>query len=728
MSIAAPYALAPRAIPHLTLRDAAPRWADGGSRPRAGSAAPCSFPVERRSRVHVLDGLACALAAAAERLALPTARAAAAFEAAKGWRAFGDARLDDHAREHFARSGRWVLEQARLHAAVTRWPLLARALTGDDGGAPVGAEKTKLLARLGARLEVGLDAWLARARTLSVSALRRAVRRALAEDRDPSATELEPRVVVTLALPREVAAAFDEVCDLARAALGREASMATVVEAILAEGEASGVVASPGVGIPADLAALPGEAGHDVTQRARGLPHWHESRSRIDAPAPADDSEVAFRARTTLAEFRRLEACAGQGGAHDLHDQLRRLIALEDTLLRRLGEIGAELADHGAWGTLPYRGLGDYAERRLGLASSTLEDRVRAARALARRPALREAYDAGALPFESALLILRATGARGTTGAAGGADGARDAGCAGDAGRANAAAGANDAGALDRAWLARACESTVKRLRDEVRVVRGRMARDASASPAPLGDEAWCASLRREPGQTRRAVLTLGLLAAAECEDARAAALSPGIFQRPRLPETLAARLVASIDAARRGLADLVGTVPWDAPWPHEHAMPSVRAARAFSTRARRVPAWVGLLALLENAAMTWDDPRSIPRRPADDVYRRAGYRCEAPGCTARADLHEHHLVFRSHGGGDELENRVVLCGAHHRLLHETALLAATGRAPDAVTWNKAGTLSRRERRVSPEAPAPPREIGEVIICPGNIDMGIFPG
>ncbi len=706
--------VAPRAFPHVTLRDAA----------LASTAyvAPRAFPAERRSRVHGLDGLACALAAATERLALPTARAAAAFEAAKGWRAFGDARLDDHAREHFARSGRWLREQARLHAAVTRWPPLAAALTGDDGGAPIGAEKTKLLARLGSRLEAGvesgveagsesgLEAWIARARRLSVPALRREVQRTLAGDGDPSASELEPRVVVTLAMPRSVATAFDEVCDLARAVLGRETSLEGIVDALVAEagalvGESGPAVVDTGSESGADRAGL---RARPTIDRA---PEIHDPdglrsataglRTAVDPPAPVDDFEVAFRARTTLAEFRRLASCAGQGDAHELHDQLRRLIALEDTLLRRLGEIGAELVDHGAWGTLPYRGLGDYAERRLGLAATTLEDRVRAARALARRPALREAYDTGTLPFESALLVLRATGARGTTVAD------------------------DDA---ERAWLARAREATVKRLRDEVRVVRGRAARDASAPARPLTDAAWCASLRREPGQTRRAVLELGLLAAAECTAGVGAArvgaagvgtagvgtvgvgtagvgtagtaTAPGIFQRLRLPESLAARFVEAIEAARRGLTELAGTVPWDAPWPHEHSMPSVLAARAFSTRARRVPAWVGLLALLENAAMTWDDPRAIPRRPADDVYRRAGYRCEAPGCTARADLHEHHLVFRSRGGGDELENRVVLCEAHHKLLHESARLAAAGRAPDGVTWTKAGTRYRCERRL----------------------------
>ena len=44
---------------------------------------------------------------------------------------------------------------------------------------------------------------------------------------------------------------------------------------------------------------------------------------------------------------------------------------------------------------------------------------------------------------------------------------------------------------------------------------------------------------------------------------------------------------------------------------------------------------------------------------------------CRFPGCTARRFLHAHHVVFASRGGRTALSNLLVLCGAHHRLVHE---------------------------------------------------------
>ncbi len=621
-----------------------------------------SLPRERTSRVHTLDELACALRAAADRVVLPTSRAAAAFTEAEAWRAFGDVRLEDHAREHFGRTARWVRDQVRLHDAVTRFPRLAAALTGADGGAPLGGEKAKLVARAALHDGSTLEAWIARAREIAVRALRREVRHALRNVDPLAADELEPRARVVLAMPREVAGAFEDVCELARATAGREFGMAGVIEALLAEAD------------PPDGAALPpwppggGAALEQVESAAPFVSRELVRAAAALAPLEAaDDSEVARRARTTLAEFRELERAAGTGDALALHDQLCRLVALEDTILRRLGEVVAELDDHGAWATLPFTGIADYAERRLGLGTTTVEDRVRVARALRRRPVLREAYDGGRVSLEAALIALRAMGTTASID-------------------------------VEREWVGRTLEATVKRMRDEQRIVRRRGGADPAVPCLPATDDEWSAARRREPGGTCRAVLAAGIVSA----ERAAEGVTADVFLRLTLPESTALRLLGAIEAARRGLTALAESVPWDEPWPHATSMPSVLAARTFSTRARRVPAWVGLLALLENAAMTWDDPRAIPRRPGDDVYRRAGFRCEAPGCTSRANLHDHHVVFRAQGGSDELENRIVLCEGHHRCLHDGGPLSATGEAPLGVVLTKARARFRCERRLDP--------------------------
>jgi hypothetical protein len=45
--------------------------------------------------------------------------------------------------------------------------------------------------------------------------------------------------------------------------------------------------------------------------------------------------------------------------------------------------------------------------------------------------------------------------------------------------------------------------------------------------------------------------------------------------------------------------------------------------------------------------------------------------RCRFPGCSHEAWLDAHHVEHWAHGGATELSNLVLLCPAHHRLVHE---------------------------------------------------------
>lgn len=44
---------------------------------------------------------------------------------------------------------------------------------------------------------------------------------------------------------------------------------------------------------------------------------------------------------------------------------------------------------------------------------------------------------------------------------------------------------------------------------------------------------------------------------------------------------------------------------------------------------------------------------------------------CRFPGCGRRRYLHAHHIRHWADGGPTDLDNLVLLCGQHHRLLHE---------------------------------------------------------
>src|SRR5882672_9149402 len=163
--------------PFVCREDAAAYRAPGAYAPAAdatSTSASSAYPVERSLRQ--ADGLALALRAGLDRIAIPLARAAAAFVQRQSWSDFGFARLEDHARERFGRSGRWVKDCASLGAAIHSLPRLAEALTGDDGGRPIGRVATLLVARI-ASVD-SLAAWVSLARRVPIRALREAVRAA----------------------------------------------------------------------------------------------------------------------------------------------------------------------------------------------------------------------------------------------------------------------------------------------------------------------------------------------------------------------------------------------------------------------------------------------------------------------------------------------------------------------------------------------------------------------
>jgi hypothetical protein len=51
-------------------------------------------------------------------------------------------------------------------------------------------------------------------------------------------------------------------------------------------------------------------------------------------------------------------------------------------------------------------------------------------------------------------------------------------------------------------------------------------------------------------------------------------------------------------------------------------------------------------------------------------VMQRYGGCCAVPGCRNATFVDVHHVEWRMHGGGSDVENLVVLCSAHHRAVH----------------------------------------------------------
>jgi hypothetical protein len=197
---------------------------------------------------------------------------------------------------------------------------------------------------------------------------------------------------------------------------------------------------------------------------------------------------------------------------------------------------------------------------------------------------------------------------------------------------------------------------------------------------------------------TRERVLRLG----------KTALLRPSadVLRRFRLPEDLGTALASAVESERQRLSKLPETVPWPEAWPDRTAEPSVLAAHEYAKRMRRLPAWVGLLSLLEDFARTHDDPRAIPKREWKATYERDGYRCAAPGCTRRARIQDHHIEYRSDLGSDELWNQISLCEFHHLQGEHGVLARILGRAPLDITWwigrDEFESSWRNERRLDP--------------------------
>jgi HNH endonuclease len=112
------------------------------------------------------------------------------------------------------------------------------------------------------------------------------------------------------------------------------------------------------------------------------------------------------------------------------------------------------------------------------------------------------------------------------------------------------------------------------------------------------------------------------------------------------------------------------------------------RAAREAEGRWLSPGECIGRIA--EHFIATWEGALPRLRTPEGRALARDGGLCQVPGCS-RAAAHAHHVTYRSRGGGDEPENLVALCAAHHLVGVHGGYLRVSGRAPGALRWELEG-------------------------------------
>ncbi len=194
------------------------------------------------------------------------------------------------------------------------------------------------------------------------------------------------------------------------------------------------------------------------------------------------------------------------------------------------------------------------------------------------------------------------------------------------------------------AWVAHAQRITVRRLEEDVdRALALREVEPPCAEQGEAGERQVCAQ-PRAPGTN----------------------LDAGWRITVSAPKEVARLFRAVLCSVRRGLERETGRLPSEAE---------------------------GFEAMLDHALRSWDvtDPwlrRRMKREYA--VFERDGWRCTVPGCSSRRNLHAHHIVFRSAGGGDEAENQTSLCAFHHLRGVHAGTVRVQGTAPGAL-WFELG-------------------------------------
>jgi hypothetical protein len=549
-------------------------------------------------------------------------------------------------------------------------------------------------------------------------------------------------------VPPAVRAAFEEALDLHRAVTGHQASLSSFTEALAAEACAGACPPDTEIvqiehtdrarafeerlacdsrmwkilGLPqlvsADLdpsSGLNSQPGPDSQPGPSSKPGPREiDRNRLGNGQPIPFDPTATDSRPEMAAVRELlqriesrTALEPTGDPKKLVRELRALVALESEIERSLGRLLAEMDRRRDWACLQFRDLGHYAEQRLGISRRTAERRAGLVRALRPLPQVRTAYETGQISQHAAWLLYGIF-KRGSSADHSAVDARNDHG-------ANSNPETKDGKqptvprsklarlqALDsrfaRPWIARAREATVKRLSDDARwtvlVEHGLLGIQETSRgfPLPPSDADWHASLRRVPGMARERVARLGWQALERTHD--------NVFLRLRIPQDLAALFLASVEGARRDLeVRAPGNVETIRGLP-----PSLTAARRFRKKGMPVPTWAALLALLEDYVRVWDDPKGTQKRQWDATYERDGYRCMAPGCTARCGIEDHHIHYRAHQGSDEPWNQLCLCKFHHQQGEHGNFARVRGKAPLDVIWrlgaSDLGSWFRNERRI----------------------------
>jgi len=286
------------------------------------------------------------------------------------------------------------------------------------------------------------------------------------------------------------------------------------------------------------------------------------------------------------------------------------------------------------WHELGAATLEEYLERRLGYTPRAAADRVRVALALESLPELTDALATGELPFTAVRELVRVATPQ-----------------------------------TEAEWRAHARSETVREIEDAVSGrARGDRPGDAERPELRLGVLRF--EVRPETlARLRQAQQALEATAGMRLDDdALVAALCAAVLEPAEAPRAKHQILTVICDRCGQGWQESAGK---------RVAIGQAATDRAHCDAERIDPA-------------TQRARQEIPPKVRRFVWRRDRGRCCVPGCRASRYLEVHHVRPRAAGGGHEPENLALICGAHHRALHD-GQLTITGRAPELAVVTHVG-------------------------------------
>jgi hypothetical protein len=573
---------------------------------------------------------------------------AEAFLRAETHGALGFARVSDYASERLGMSASQFHEHARVARELRRLPLVARAFEAGEIG------WTKLRELVGAATPSTQRGWLRIAQTHNAEGVKLAARRmkeearrsgitpddgvlfrlahdgvdaAPADTREPGHEEVDDGAAAEFRVrcPRPVRRLWHHVRVLARKVAGSDLADWQAAEAIAAE-----------------FFSLRGWPDGETNGMARSTHERHPARrdtggertflesERPRSPLSPDALAEIRKPRSVSIDRYFPESPAPEHFARYLasaHERDARMRAILAALAQIDWEIGRRLRtcfERRLHLQLGYTNESAYVRDRLGMCIRKARALVALDRASATvSPRLVEAYRDGQVSWVLCLMLLRIVTAE-------------------------------NAGA----WIRRAGEVTVRRLNDEIE---------------------WALDLRDAGGN-------LGEIVPPPLGAPLGVPGSPS-FARPRDAQRSTAEL-----QIRGHEVDAPGTASDGADTLHAdcevyfrgpESVVALLHAAITSVTARGEPPWRGFERVLLYAKAYWE---ALPRH-RDPIFERDGWRCAAPGCRSRRNLQDHHIIFRSLGGGNARWNRITLCAWHHIHGIHGGRARVRGHAGEALYW-----------------------------------------